>query len=165
MSDKEVDRLLFFVANRSRTSARDALMVNLLLYTGVRVSELAAIRLRDVDLLTSSLTVSKGKGGKAREIPLRGEVVDVVREYLSTERKEHRNRESEYQFLTQRAGRMDRDTVNKVLSRMGRETGLSLNPHKFRHTFCTRLVKKGVPLPTVAKLAAMLVSTLPWLSM
>ncbi len=39
------------------------------------------------------------------------------------------------------------------LKKHGRALGEAMHPHKFRHTFCTRLVKKGVPLTTVAMLA------------
>lgn len=48
---------------------------------------------------------------------------------------------------------MDRDTVNKVLRRIEKRTGISLHSHMFRHTFCTRLLLKNVPITTVAKLA------------
>jgi integrase/recombinase XerD len=48
---------------------------------------------------------------------------------------------------------MDRDAVNRLLQRMEKKIGIRMHPHKFRHTFCTRLLKKGVELTTVAKLA------------
>ncbi len=153
LADDDVERLLFHVANRVKVSARDALIVNLLLYSGIRVSELVSIRLRDVDLITGTLFVKNGKGSKSREIPLRGEVVDCMRDYISGERSLSKFKESELLLLTQRTGKMDRDTVNKILSALGRQTGLSLHPHLFRHTFCNRLVKRGVELTTVAKLA------------
>lgn len=48
---------------------------------------------------------------------------------------------------------MDRDAVNRLLRRMEKKLNIRLHPHMFRHTFCTRLLKKGVELTTVAKLA------------
>lgn len=72
---------------------------------------------------------------------------------MATERKTHKFAESEYLLLTQRAKKMDRDTVNKLLNKHGEYLGITMWPHKFRHTFCTRLLKVGVPLTTVSKLA------------
>lgn len=48
---------------------------------------------------------------------------------------------------------MDKDTVNKLLKKYGQQLNLTMKPHKFRHTFCMRLLKKGAELTTVAKLA------------
>jgi site-specific recombinase XerD len=48
---------------------------------------------------------------------------------------------------------MDRDAVNRLLERMESKLSIRMHPHKYRHTFCTRLLKRGVELTTVAKLA------------
>jgi len=151
-TDAEVERILLHAADRGRCTARDGLVMAMLLYTGLRVSELVTVRLSDIDLFALSLTV-RGKGGKVREVPLKPEVINAIKEYLETERKKSPHRDSQYLLLTQRSGRMDRDTVNKILKKHGRALGVAMHPHKFRHTFCTRLVKKGVPLTTVAMLA------------
>lgn len=74
LSEEQVEKLLFYVENRNKVSARNKLIVYLLLYTGVRVSELVGIQLADIDLLTSQLVVI-GKGGKRREIGLRQDVL------------------------------------------------------------------------------------------
>lgn len=153
LKDKETEQLMFHGMDRNKVNARDCLMVNMLLYTGLRVSEMVSLQLRDIDLLTNTLTVAWGKGFKYREVPLRQDMVEAIKEYMGGERKESEFNTSEYLLLTQRAGKMDRDTVNKVLKRMGRELRIDLYPHKFRHTFCSRLLKKGVPITTVAKLA------------
>ena len=151
-TENEVERLLFYIQDTEKVIVRDKLIILILLYTGLRVSELVSIKIKDLDFLTMQLYVV-GKGGKIREVPLRPEVVEVAREYMATERKEHKFAESAYLLLTQRAGKMDRDTVNKLLNKHGEYLGITMRPHKFRHTFCTRLLKVGVPLTTVSKLA------------
>jgi len=151
-SDEEVERILFHTQDRKRCSSRDALVVTLLIYTGVRVSELVSVRLQDVDLSALTLRVV-GKGGKHREVPLRAEVAEAARDYLGSERKQSRHFNSQFLLLTQRAGRMDKNTVNRLLKKHGKILGITMKPHKFRHTFCTRLVRRGVPLSTVAMLA------------
>jgi len=151
-TENEVERLLFYIQNESKVSVRDKLIIYILLYTGIRVSELVSIKLKDIDLLTLQVMIY-GKGGKLREVPLRAEVVEEIKTYLATERKEHRFNNSEYLLLTQRSGKMDRDAVNKLLNKYGKVLGIEMRPHKFRHTFCTRLLKVGVPLSTISKLA------------
>ncbi|MBU3144619.1 tyrosine-type recombinase/integrase [Clostridium sp. CF012] len=151
-TDAEVERFLFYIQSE-KVRARDSLIILLLLYTGVRVSELVNVKLRDVDMLSMNLTVAWGKGGKRREVPLKGEVVDSVKEYLEGERRVNKFASSEYLILTNRSPRMDRDAVNSVLKKMESKLIIRMHPHKFRHTFCTRLLKKGVELTTVAKLA------------
>lgn len=145
----EVERI---ISNINNQSARSRLIIHLLLYTGIRVSELVSIKLADMDLLTGSVTV-RGKGGKIREVPLKPEVTELIREYMKTERNKSRHNQSEYLLLSQRSGKCHRDAVNRMLRRLSSELGFKLYPHKFRHTFCSRLVKKGAPLSTVAMLA------------
>jgi len=151
-TDGEVERLLFYIQDRSKVSVRDKLVILLLLYTGIRVGELVSIKLQDIDFLTMQLHIL-GKGGKIREVPLRAEVVEVAKEYLTTERKVHKYADSEYLLLTERSSKMNRDAVNKLLKKHGDELGITMRPHKFRHTFCTRLLRAGVPLTTISKLA------------
>ncbi len=62
-TENEVERLLFYIQDQEKVSLRDKLIVLLLLYTGIRVSELVSIRLKDLDFLTMQLHVV-GKGGQ-----------------------------------------------------------------------------------------------------
>ncbi|KAF5058341.1 Tyrosine recombinase XerD [anaerobic digester metagenome] len=151
-SDEEIERILFFLENREKVSLRDKTIIYILLYSGLRVSELVNLKIQDLDRLTMMIKVV-GKGGKYREVPLKPETAEIIRDYLETDRKDSPFATSEYFLVTQRAGKMDTDTVNKVLKKMGQALKLIIYPHKFRHTFCTRLLKKGVDLTTVAKLA------------
>ena len=151
-TDEEIEKLLFYIQSEDVLS-RDRLIILLLLYTGVRVSELVNVKLRDVDLLSMNLTIAWGKGGKRREVPLKGEVIESIKEYLQGERKDNKFAESEYLILTNRSAKMDRDAVNRLLNRIESKLSIIMHPHKFRHTFCTRLIKRGVELTTVAKLA------------
>lgn len=151
-SEDEVERLLFFLENQEQVALRDKTLVYILLYAGLRVGELVNLKIQDLDLLTMSLKVV-GKGGKYREVPLKPEVAEIIKAYMESDRKDSPYAKSSYLLVTQRSGKMDTDTVNKVLKKLGKSLNMTIFPHKFRHTFCTRLLKKGVDLTTVAKLA------------
>lgn len=69
-TDEEIEKLLFYIEDSSKVSVRNRLIVYILLYTGVRVSELISIKRKDIDPISQILTVH-GKGGKVREISLR----------------------------------------------------------------------------------------------
>lgn len=152
LSEEQVEQLLFYVENGKKVSTRNKLIVYLLLYTGVRVSELVGTKIADIDFLTSQLTVI-GKGGKRREIGLRQDVLQLVKDYIKAERSESNFSHSDYLLVSQRAEKMHRDAVRDWLVKISKELGFKLHPHLFRHTFCTRLLKKGVDLTTVSKLA------------
>lgn len=100
-----------------------------------------------------NLTIAWGKGGKRREVPLKGEVIEAIKEYLQGQRKDNKFVDSEYLILTNRSAKMDRDAINRLLNRLESKLSIRMHPHKFRHTFCTNLLKRGVELTTVAKLA------------
>ncbi len=103
-SERQLERLLFYLQGE-RVKARDRAIVLVLLFTGVRVSELCGILVRNVDLL-GEVKVT-GKGGKIRAVPLRPEVADAIRDYL-TERAGSKHAEDEHLFLGQR-GPLQRD--------------------------------------------------------
>lgn len=106
--EKLVDKLLFYIEDKRKVSIRDKMIVLLLLYTEVRVSELCSIKVRNIDFLTGYIKII-GKGGKLREIPLKDEVVEAIKEYLSI-RCEYTHRESELLILGQR-GAIKREAV------------------------------------------------------
>ena len=152
-TEQEIDKLLFYIADDTKVSRRDRLIVTMLLYTGVRVGELVNIKLKDVDCLSMNLRITWGKGGKQRDIPLKAEVIEAIQDYLEGDRKANKFRESDYLILTNRSGKADKDAINKLLNRIGRELHMNIFPHKFRHTFCSLLISRGIPVTTVAKLA------------
>jgi len=151
LTEDQIDKLLFHLEQPS-VCLRNRLIAYLLLYTGVRVSELVNIKQKDIDGLTQTLTV-RGKGGKVREISLRQDVMQLIQKYKTGERAKSNFKDSDYLLLSQRAAKLHRDTVRNWLELTSEGVGVKLYPHLFRHTFCTRLLKKGVDLTTVSKLA------------
>lgn len=119
-SEEEIERIIFYIQDSQKITSRDKTIIYLLLYTGIRVSELVNIKLKDIDFLTLSLIIPWGKGGKQRDVLLKTEVLEAIKEYLETEKKAHKQANSPYFLLTQRSRQMDRDVVNKLVKKSGK---------------------------------------------
>ena len=98
------------------------------------------------------LTIT-GKGGKVRELSLRGDVVELIKAYQRSERATSSYQGSPYLLLSQRSNQLHRDAVRGWLAKISKDLGFKLHPHLFRHTFCTKLLRRGVDITTVSKLA------------
>lgn len=149
LTDEQMEQFLFQL---EKESGRNKTIGYLLLYTGLRVTELVEIELAHIDQLGAQLTV-RGKGGKLREVPLRRDVLEQVQSYVRGERAASKHSASPKLLVSQRAPKLHRDAVRRWLEQTGERLGFHIHPHKLRHTFCTRLLKNGVDIATVSKLA------------
>jgi integrase/recombinase XerD len=150
----EVDNLLSAPDRRSDRGERDAAMLELLYATGLRVSELVKLRVRDVNFQAGYL-VAFGKGRKERIVPI-GEVALVaLRHYVEDVRPRSMrpgNRAATEGMFLSRLGRpMTRQAFWKLLGAYARAAGIrkAISPHKLRHSFATHLVERGADLRAV----------------
>ena len=148
LTQQQIQQILNHLIN---DTVRNRCIFLMLLYTGIRASELINIKIQDIDRITGQLTVN-GKGGKQRTIPLRKEVQEAIDEYLIGERAKSKHVAGPYLFLSQRAEKMHREGVRQMLSDIGDRLGYKIYTHMIRHTFATRLIENGVDLVTVSKL-------------
>lgn len=157
LSRQEVSRLLRTLEttiNGAKTEAwrrqgiRDRAIVYLLLHAGLRVGELRALELEDLELgeRTGQVVVRWGKGGKRRTVPLSGAARRALREWLEV-RPEGPSRRL---FLGKGAKELTPSGVQRRLQELGRQAGVELTPHTLRHTCAKRLVDAGVSLEKVA---------------
>jgi integrase/recombinase XerD len=147
----EVDNLLAAPDGASPLGGRDAAMLELLYATGIRVSELVSLRLRDVNLDAGVLSCM-GKGRKERMVPLSRAAIGRLREYLETARPAlQKSRNVAALFLNRRGGSMTRQGFWKILKAYGASIGLrgKLSPHVLRHSFATHLLERGADLRSV----------------
>lgn len=130
---------------------RDAAIVRLILFAGLRVGEIVQLRLNDMTLdeRKGSLVVREGKGTKRREIPLNSRVQKVMVEYLQV----RPDIESNNLFLGQRGEGIQSKTVQRAVQRFSGESGLeNVTPHVLRHSFAKASIDSGVTLEKVATL-------------
>jgi site-specific recombinase XerD len=130
---------------------RDAAIVRLILFTGLRVGEIVQLKLSDITLdeRKGSVVVREGKGTKRREIPLNSRARKGLLDYLRV----RPDVEKEGLFLGQRDEGIQSKTVQRAVQRFAGEAGLeNVTPHILRHSFAKALIDSGVSLEKVATL-------------
>ncbi len=148
---EEVDHLLGAPDSSSPLGVRDAAMVELLYATGLRVSELVSLKVRDLNHDVGYVTCV-GKGRKERLVPMGRNASQQVRVYLESARPALlQGRSQAALFLNSRGGPMSRQGFWKILKKYGRAAGLrrTLSPHVLRHSFATHLLERGADLRSV----------------
>jgi integrase/recombinase XerC len=129
---------------------RDTAMVITLVNTGLRVSELCALALDDIEISPRKGQVTvNGKGFKQRTIPLNKASRDILRQWLQV-RPDSGDRAL---FINQRGAPAKPRSAQRAVKRIAEQAGLEdVTPHTLRHTFAKSLIDEGVTLEKVAKL-------------
>lgn len=149
----EIDRLLAAPDLSTARGIRDRAMIELLYATGLRVSELVALRLQDLHLDAGYLTTT-GKGQKQRLVPVGDEAAAWIGRYLQQARATLLGRRhSPRLFVNARGGGVGMTRVGfwKILKAYGRTLGIArhLSPHVLRHSFATHLLERGADLRAI----------------
>jgi integrase/recombinase XerD len=151
LNREQINKLLTTPDVAKPTGVRDRAMLELLYATGLRVSELCAVRIADLQFEAGVLRTI-GKGNKQRLTPVGKSALSAVREYLRAARpKLLSGRSSPYLFVTARGGRLTRQAFWKLLLGHGKRAGIfhDLTPHVIRHSFATHLLEGGADLRSV----------------
>ena len=145
LSEADVEALLAAPDTASALGLRDRAMLETLYATGLRVSELVALKLFEVNLDANVVRVM-GKGSKERLVPLGEEAAHWIQEYLK-----NRKSKSSALYVTARGGGMTRQAFWHLIRRYGRRAipGKKLSPHVLRHAFATHLINHGADLRVV----------------
>jgi integrase/recombinase XerD len=154
LSEADVEALLAAPDAKDPLGLRDRAMLEVLYASGLRVSELVAMRVHEANL-DSGVVRILGKGAKERLVPLGEEAVEWVRHYLDEARPAILGRRtSNALFPTARGKAMTRQAFWHNLKRYGARAipGKSLSPHVLRHAFATHLINHGADLRVVQML-------------
>lgn len=147
----EVERILAAPGEKGPRAQRDAAMIETLYATGLRVSELVALKMSDAHL-DHGYVMTMGKGKKERIVPL-GEVACAkIAAYVEGPRKALLGgRQSAALFVTHHGRGMTRQGFWKLLAGYARAAGIrkAISPHKLRHSFATHLLERGADLRAV----------------
>lgn len=152
LSVTDVDKLLD-IELKTPFDYRNKAMLELMYGCGLRVSELVALEINDIDM-TNCLIRIVGKGNKEREIPIGEYSIYYLMEYLKVREKLLKKKSCTKLFLNNHGNGMTRQGFFKNLKVILREKGLSeaVSPHTLRHSFATHLINRGADLRSIQEM-------------
>lgn len=147
----EAEQILTVPEKQTARVLRNYAMLHLLYATGIRVSELVSLPLRDCSITSGHVRIL-GKGDKERVVPFNETAGNRIEVYLSKARPVLlRKRSSPYLFVTGRGGKMTRTRFWQILKEIIAVNGIEKNvsPKTLRHSFATHLLAGGADLRSV----------------
>jgi integrase/recombinase XerD len=147
---EEVDRLLALPDTSTPRGLRDKALIAVLYATGLRVSELIALKFSNLHIDDGYLTCV-GKGSKERIVPIGRDAVEWVQRYLAEGRPQLVQRSSPWLFVNARGTPLSRVGFWKLLKEYGIKAGIArdISPHVLRHSFATHLLERGADLRAI----------------
>jgi integrase/recombinase XerD len=149
----EVEKILDQPDEKKPTGIRDKAILELFYATGMRVTELATLRVDGVNL-DSGFLRCVGKGSKERVIPLGQTANKALSRYIKAVRSQSQYARSPFLFVSHKGKNISRQTLWKMIGRYTRAAGIKkkISPHTFRHSFATHLLERGADLRIVQEL-------------
>lgn len=149
----DIKRLLEIKDSPDAKVKRDRAWLELLYATGIRVGELVALNLSDLDLLEGHVRIM-GKGKKMRIAPLTSKAVTALKEYLEVRGKLASPESGEALWLNARGGRLTTRSIARLLDKYVIKAGVlrDVSPHAIRHSFATHLLEMGADLRSIQEL-------------
>lgn len=143
LTDVQVEKLLKVCEGRDFDARRDMAILRVLLDTGLRRSELAGLRVKDLDLDARTIHVEKkAKGSRPRTVAIGRKATSVLDQYIRI-RARHRHASREALWLG-RTGPLSHDGVHVMLLRRAKQAGLTgVHAHLFRHLFASDWLRAG----------------------
>ena len=129
---------------------RDLAMFELFYSSGLRLSELAALNIADIDLSSKTIQVLHGKGGKQRNLPVGSKALLALNKWLN-----YRTDSQDSAIFTSKQGkRLSQRSIQLRLQRWGKKNGLSehVHPHMLRHSFASHLLESSQDIRAVQEL-------------
>jgi site-specific recombinase XerD len=154
MKTDGVKLLIEQVNFESSNGLRDYVILSLLYTTGLRVSELINIRVKDLSLHPPQTLLVHGKGQKSRYVPLMGNIIPFIQKYLAKEKLDRQQKLDEWLFKNHMNTKFTRQGINYLFSKYAKSAREinpevipnDFSPHKMRHTTAMGLVDSGVDL-------------------
>ena len=148
----EIDKVLDNTNEVTLYGERNKLIVELLYVTGLRVSELVNIKLKDIDKYNKSIKIL-GKGSKERIVYYEDNCSKLLNKYLNNTRRKLDKNNSEYLLLNKFGNKLSTRMIRNILNNLTIGTSIEqIYPHMIRHTFATTMLNNGADLMTVKEL-------------
>ena len=153
IKEEDIDKMFLVPDTRNWIGQRNLLIIRMLYATGIRVSELVNIKIKDIDFNERTILIL-GKGSKERIVVFGYHTEEILKLYLSHGRKEIDFHSSEYLFLNKNGNRLSDRYVRKIIDDIIFKAAIQMHvsPHMLRHTFATSMLNNGADLVSVKDL-------------
>lgn len=153
LKDEELDKIFSVCNMNNPINERDTLIIELLYATGIRVSELVNIKIKDINRGDKSIKVL-GKGDKERIVLYNNHTEKALDTYLNDGYHSFNKQNNGYLILNKNGGKLSERYVRVIINNLVRKAGLDIkiSPHTIRHTFATDMLEEGADLMTVKEL-------------
>lgn len=151
---EEIETIINLPDSNLALGQRDALILELLYSSGIRVSELVNIKINDINISDRKIKIL-GKGNKERYVLYGSICSEKLNNYLNDGRLELLKKEkNDYLFLNKDGDKITTSGIRYALNQIIKKGGLKLkiSPHTLRHTFATHLLNNGADLKSVQEL-------------
>jgi integrase/recombinase XerC len=149
----EINSFLDFEFEDTPEGERDHAIFELLYATGMRVSEIAGLRLRDLDPESGVMRIT-GKGKKERTVFFGSTAASAIKRYLNRRHELIDKEPSEWIFLNSHGSRLSETRIRQILNQYLLKLAMQkrISPHSFRHSFATHLLNAGADLRWIQEL-------------
>lgn len=160
LSEQEITRLIETPNTGDPLGRRDRAILELFYASGLRLSELVAVDMEDLNLSGRMVRV-KGKGRKERLLPFNQSATDAIRAWmkdraqmLARHKAQGKRQNSDPLFINYRGTRLSDRSVDRLLRKYVAQcsTRLGISPHALRHSFATHLLQRGADLRAIQEL-------------
>ena len=147
LSYNEIETMLEVPDTFKNNSLRDKLIIEILYSTGIRISELVNIKVKDIDFYNNQILIL-GKGNKERYVIFGNTLKDMLKEYISIKS------DSEYLITNKYNKKMSTRSIEEIVKKIVKIDGIKnkVTPHTIRHTFATHMLNEGADLRVVQEL-------------
>ncbi len=153
---EEVKKLIETPPMDNWLGVRDRAILETLYSTGIRVSELTALNMDDIDFLGEVVHI-RGKGKKERITPIGSSALQAIQHYMEFRNKRAQsngNFDSKVLFVNKHGRRLSTRSVRRKMDKYLKMAGLdpAISPHTLRHSFATHMLNNGADLRSVQEL-------------
>ena len=145
---EDLEKLLDFPDKNNKYGLRDALILEMLYSSGIRVSELSNMKVKDIDFNEKKILIL-GKGNKERYVYFGSKCMNLLNKYLELD-----HRDSPYLLIGKRTEKLNEREIRSIVTETAKKAGISVHvtPHTLRHTYATHMLNDGADLKSVGDL-------------
>lgn len=154
--EKQIEKVLTLLSTqKDQLSLRNLALFELFYATGMRLSEISDLKLKQIDF-DLNLILVHGKGNKDRYVPFGTKTKQALGEYLNDARPNLLKHQTDHQdvFLNDQGSKLTSRGIEYIMQRVFTQAGIpgKVHPHMLRHTFATEMLNNGADLRSVQEL-------------